>query len=156
MPGRIIIDNPKCAITRACYHDPTVQRAYAEAAEGYGFSIDPCPPRDPQKKGRVESGIKYVLEILQPHHQAGGLAGTAVVRAVQRPEGLVESLPVQDPGKPDQLMALIEQVFQAVSEEIVGIRGGGLSGAHPAGRNCRELTVNDTGSGNSVPCIQAI
>jgi hypothetical protein len=49
-PGRLIIDNPKCAITRACIHDPEVQRAYAECAEGYGFRIDPCPPRDPQKK----------------------------------------------------------------------------------------------------------
>jgi hypothetical protein len=27
-----------------------VQRAYAELAEGYGFKIDPCPPREPQKK----------------------------------------------------------------------------------------------------------
>jgi len=58
--SRVIIDNPKCAITRACYHDPDVQRAYAELAEGYGFKIDPCPPRDPKKKGRVESGVKYI------------------------------------------------------------------------------------------------
>ena len=28
VPGRLTIDNPKCAITRACYHDPEVQRAY--------------------------------------------------------------------------------------------------------------------------------
>ena len=47
---RLIIDNPKCAITKACYHDPVVQRAYAEYAEGYGFKIDACPPRQPQKK----------------------------------------------------------------------------------------------------------
>ncbi len=60
VPARIIIDNPKCAITRACIHEPEVQRAYAECAEGYGFKIDPCPPRDPQKKGIVESGVKYV------------------------------------------------------------------------------------------------
>jgi transposase len=59
-PERLIIDNPKCAITRACIHEPEVQRAYAECAEGYGFKIDPCPPRDPQKKGIVESGVKYV------------------------------------------------------------------------------------------------
>ena len=30
VPSKIIIDNPKCAITKACYHDPLVQRAYAE------------------------------------------------------------------------------------------------------------------------------
>lgn len=51
VPARIIIDNPKCAITRVCNTDPTVQRAYAQYAEGYGFRISPCPPRDPQKKG---------------------------------------------------------------------------------------------------------
>ena len=60
VPARVIIDNPKCAITRACSRDPIVQRAYAECAEGYGFKIDPCPPADPQKKGIVESGVKYV------------------------------------------------------------------------------------------------
>ena len=49
-----------CAITRACYRDPEVQRAYAECAEGYGFKIDPCPPAEPQKKGIVEAGVKYV------------------------------------------------------------------------------------------------
>jgi hypothetical protein len=60
VPRRVIIDNAKCAIVKACAHDPTVQRAYAECAEGYGFKIDPCPPYDPQKKGIVESGVKYV------------------------------------------------------------------------------------------------
>lgn len=44
VPRRVIIDNAKCAITRACAQDPVVQRAYAECAEGYGFKIDPCPP----------------------------------------------------------------------------------------------------------------
>jgi len=58
--SKLIIDNPKCAITRACYRDPQVQRSYSELAEGYGFIISPCPPRDPKKKGRVESGVKYV------------------------------------------------------------------------------------------------
>ena len=28
VPARLIIDNAKCAITRACMHDPQVQRAY--------------------------------------------------------------------------------------------------------------------------------
>ena len=47
---RLIIDNAKCAIIKACSHDPLVQRAYAECAEGYAFKVDACPPRDPQKK----------------------------------------------------------------------------------------------------------
>lgn len=60
VPRRLIIDNAKCAITRACARDPEVQRAYYECAEGYGFKIDACPPGEPQKKGIVESGVKYV------------------------------------------------------------------------------------------------
>lgn len=76
VPGRIIIDNPKCAITRACYHDPLVQRAYAEFASGYGFVISACPPRDPKKKGRCEAGVKYVKKNFMPlrtfRHPADG------------------------------------------------------------------------------------
>ena len=30
VPARVIVDNAKCAITKACNHDPLVQRAYAE------------------------------------------------------------------------------------------------------------------------------
>jgi transposase len=74
VPARLIIDNPKCAITRACIHDPLVQRAYAECAEGYGFRIDPCPPADPQKKGIVEAGVKYVKGNFLPLREFRDLA----------------------------------------------------------------------------------
>jgi len=66
VPRKIIIDNPKCAITKACFRDPQVQRSYGECAEGYGFLISPCPPRDPKKKGRVESGVKYLKGNFMP------------------------------------------------------------------------------------------
>jgi transposase len=69
IPHKMIIDNAKCAITRACYRDPEVQRSYGELAEGYGFLISPCPPRDPKKKGRVESGVKYVKKNFVPLRQ---------------------------------------------------------------------------------------
>jgi transposase len=66
VPKKIIIDNAKCAITKACYHDPVVQRSYGEFAQGYGFIISPCPPYDAPKKGRVESGVKYVKNNFVP------------------------------------------------------------------------------------------
>ena len=68
------IDNPKCAITRACYYEPTVQRAYGDLAHGYSFVIDPCPVRDPAKKGRVESGVKYVKNNFVPLREFHSLA----------------------------------------------------------------------------------
>ena len=66
VPRRVVIDNPRTAISKACYHDPEVQRAYGEFAEGYGFLISPCPVRDPKKKGRVEAGVKYVKRNFLP------------------------------------------------------------------------------------------
>jgi hypothetical protein len=38
--GRVIIDNPQCAITKAGRYDPEVQRSYADCAEGYAFRIE--------------------------------------------------------------------------------------------------------------------
>lgn len=66
VPKKIRIDNLKAAITKACYYEPTVQRSYAELANGYAFLIDPCPVEDPRKKGIVESGVKYVKNNFVP------------------------------------------------------------------------------------------
>ncbi len=81
------------------------------------------PTRD---HGLVRPSIP-LLPILQPDHQAGGLAAATAVR-VQLTESLVESWPIQDPGQADELMARVQQGFQAVSEPIVGFgqrRGSG-------------------------------
>ncbi|MBF0503383.1 MAG: IS21 family transposase [Candidatus Riflebacteria bacterium] len=66
VPAKIIIDNLKAGILRACLYEPEVQRSYEAFAEGYDFIISPCPPRDPEKKGRVESGVKYVKNSFMP------------------------------------------------------------------------------------------
>ena len=74
VPARVIVDNAKCAIVKACGFDPLVQRADAECAEGYGFKIEAWPPRDPQKKGVVEAGVKYVKGNFLPTRQFRDLA----------------------------------------------------------------------------------
>lgn len=60
VPERLVIDNLKAAILRACWDDPLVQRSYQECAEHYGFRIAPHRPRTPKHKGKVESGVHYV------------------------------------------------------------------------------------------------
>lgn len=60
VPGRVVLDNLKAGIIRACWDDPTAQAAYWECAEHYGFRIAPCRPATPQHKGKVESGVHYV------------------------------------------------------------------------------------------------
>jgi len=74
VPRKVIIDNPKCAVTKACYYDPQVQRSYAECAEGYSFLVSPCPVADPAKKGIVESGVKYVKKNFLPLREFRDLA----------------------------------------------------------------------------------
>ena len=60
VPRRIVLDNLKAAIVKACFEDPVVQRSYQELAEHYGFLLAPCRIRTPQHKGKVESGVHYV------------------------------------------------------------------------------------------------
>lgn len=60
VPQRLVIDNLKAGIQKACWEDPEVNRSYAELAEHYGFLIAPCRPRKPEHKGKVESGVHFV------------------------------------------------------------------------------------------------
>jgi len=72
VPSKIIIDNLKAGVVKACYYEPEIQRSYAEFAEGYGFIISACPPYDPQKKGIVESGVKYIKKNFLPLRNFSG------------------------------------------------------------------------------------
>lgn len=76
-PKRIVLDNLKAAITKACVDDPQVQQAYRECAEHYGFLIAPCRPRTPEHKGKVEQGgVHYVKR-----NFLGGRTPTSITQA---------------------------------------------------------------------------
>jgi hypothetical protein len=64
--------NLKAAVVRAAFGVGGVtalNRSYRELARYYGFKVDPTPVRQPKKKGKVESGVRYV--------KRNGLAGMA-------------------------------------------------------------------------------
>lgn len=59
----VVPDNLKAAVVRAAFgftEAPALNRSYRELARHYGFKVDPTPPYSPEKKGGVESGVKYV------------------------------------------------------------------------------------------------
>ena len=63
VPRTLVPDNLKAAVIRAAFgvdDDSVLNRSYREFARHYGFMVDPTPPRSPEKKGKVESGVKYV------------------------------------------------------------------------------------------------
>ena len=61
VPERIVPDNLKAAILKACWDEPQAQTSYRECAAHYGFRIAPCRVRTPEHKGKVEQGgVHYV------------------------------------------------------------------------------------------------
>jgi transposase len=63
VPETLVPDNLKAAVVRAAFaaqHAPELNRSYRELARFYGCKIDPTPPRQPEKKGKVEAGVRYV------------------------------------------------------------------------------------------------
>jgi len=59
----VVPDNLKAAVVWAAFgltDDPALNRSYRELAKHYGFKVDPTPAYQAKKKGKVESGVKYV------------------------------------------------------------------------------------------------
>jgi len=61
VPKKVVPDNLKAAIIKACWDEPQAQYSYRECAQHYGFRIAPCRPKTPGHKGKVEQGgVHYV------------------------------------------------------------------------------------------------
>jgi transposase len=100
VPRRIVLDNLKAAIIKACLEDPVVQRSYRELAEHYGFLVAPHRPRKPEHKGKVESGVHYVKRNLLAtkdfadiHQANAGALEWIEKRAGQRIHGTTKEKP---------------------------------------------------------------
>jgi transposase len=103
VPQRVVIDNLKAGITKACWTDPQIQQSYRECAEHYGFLVLPCRPYRPQHKGKVEQGgVHYVKRNFLGGRQATALgqANRDVLRwcattAGERIHGTTKEQPVR-------------------------------------------------------------
>jgi transposase len=63
VPAVLVPDNLKAAVVRAAFgldEQTSLNRSYRELARHYGFKVDPAPMASPEKKGKVEAGVKYV------------------------------------------------------------------------------------------------
>jgi transposase len=57
---QIVSDNLKAGITKACFHEPMVNRTYADLARHYGTAVVPARPYKPRDKAKVEVGVQVV------------------------------------------------------------------------------------------------
>ena len=63
VPATLVPDNTRRAVLRAAFGidgETELERSYRELAEHYGFKIDPAPPGQPRKRGKVEATVKYL------------------------------------------------------------------------------------------------
>lgn len=59
-PEVIKLDNLKAGVVSANFYEPVFQKEYLRLAKHYNTLLSPCRPYQPQEKGKVESGIKYI------------------------------------------------------------------------------------------------
>jgi transposase len=55
-----VSDNLKAGVTRACFHEPMINRTYADLARHYSTAILPARPYRPKDKAKVEVGVQIV------------------------------------------------------------------------------------------------
>jgi transposase len=60
VPGKVVPDNLKAAVTKACRYEPETNRTYADMIEHYGTAVIPARVRKPQDKAKVEAGVQLV------------------------------------------------------------------------------------------------
>ncbi|MEE9588863.1 MAG: IS21 family transposase [Hyphomicrobiaceae bacterium] len=54
----VISDNLKSGITKACFHEPAVNRTYSDLANHYNTAVMPARPYKPRDKAKVEVGVQ--------------------------------------------------------------------------------------------------
>lgn len=59
-PQVIKLDNLKAGVTKVDMYETVYQKEYKRMADHYSVMLAACRPYQPQEKGKVESGIKYI------------------------------------------------------------------------------------------------
>ena len=62
VPGRVVLDNLKAAVSKADWFDPEINPKVRSFGEHYGTVFLPTRPYTPRHKGKVERGVDYVQE----------------------------------------------------------------------------------------------
>ena len=61
-PRVVVLDNLREGVLKADLYDPTLNPLYRDVLSHYGVVAMPCRVRDPDRKGKVESGVGHAAE----------------------------------------------------------------------------------------------
>jgi len=67
VPQRLTSDNPKCFALEASRFEPLLNPALERFAAHYSTTLECLPPRDPQKKGKVERLMPFVRRLFEAY-----------------------------------------------------------------------------------------
>jgi len=67
VPQRLTSDNPKCFALEASRFEPLLNPALERFSSHYATILECLPPRDPQKKGKVERLMPFVRRLFEAH-----------------------------------------------------------------------------------------
>jgi transposase len=70
VPARLTIDNPKCVAIEASRYEPILNPAMERFAGHYGVLVEALPPRDPEKKGKIERPVPFIRRLYEAHGDA--------------------------------------------------------------------------------------
>ena len=79
-PRLVILDNLREGVIKADHYDPTLNPLFKDVLDHYGVVALPCRVRDPERKGKVESGVGHAQKNPAKGHalrESGGSAGVS-------------------------------------------------------------------------------
>lgn len=132
VPARVTSDNPKCFCLEASRFEPLLNPAFERFAGHHGFIIECLPPRDPEKKGKVERMVPYVRRLYEAHEAFVSLEESQtyldrkLVIANQRRHGTTQRRPIDDLARERQaLRALPPTAYEIEESATVTVRQDG-------------------------------
>ncbi|MHB8482255.1 MAG: Mu transposase domain-containing protein [Nitrospiria bacterium] len=103
VPAKVTSDNPKCFAIVASVYEPILNPAFERFAHHYGFIIECLPPRDPQKKGKVERQMPYIRRLYEAHgpswsgvEESQSYLDQKLAIANERKHGTTQRRPIDD------------------------------------------------------------
>ena len=120
VPATVRVDNEKTAMAHGAGSWGELNASYRRYARAVRFHVDPCPPRSPQNKGKVERQIRDKRRQLDPYRQHW-----ESFAELQAEKGLGKAKTAQLKAALEQTVATSYSVYKGRTQVASGSLGSG-------------------------------